>query len=72
MIPGPTDLYVKMGSVVTLTCVVSQGPHDLGTIFWYRGSNVIQPLEYHPNDVSLAYPQRISIETKWSEALTSR
>ncbi|EAA12592.4 AGAP007759-PA, partial [Anopheles gambiae str. PEST] len=37
IILGPTDLYVKMGSVVTLTCIISQGPHDLGTIYWYRG-----------------------------------
>lgn len=37
VILGPTDLYVKMGSIVTLTCVISQGPHDLGTINWHRG-----------------------------------
>ncbi|ETN57867.1 hypothetical protein AND_010559 [Anopheles darlingi] len=37
VILGPTDLYVKMGSIVTLTCIISQGPHDLGTIYWYRG-----------------------------------
>lgn len=36
---GPSDLYVKMGSKVILTCVISQGPHDLGTILWYRGNN---------------------------------
>lgn len=35
---GPSDLYVKTGSIVTLTCVVSQGPHELGTIYWYRGN----------------------------------
>lgn len=34
---GQSDLYVKMGSIVVLTCVISQGPHDLGTIMWYRG-----------------------------------
>lgn len=38
MILGPTDLYVKMGSIVTLACVISQGPHDLGTIYWHRGN----------------------------------
>lgn len=26
-----------MGSKVILTCVISQGPHDLGTIAWHRG-----------------------------------
>lgn len=36
-IHGPRDLYVKMGSLVTLACKVSQGPHELGTIHWYRG-----------------------------------
>uniref|UniRef100_A0A182V1D0 Ig-like domain-containing protein n=1 Tax=Anopheles merus TaxID=30066 RepID=A0A182V1D0_ANOME len=72
IILGPSDLYVKMGSVVTLTCIISQGPHDLGTIYWYRGSNLVQPIELHPNDPSLAYPHRISVELKWTEALTSR
>lgn len=38
---GPTDIYVKMGSEVVLTCIVSQGPHELGTIYWYRGKCII-------------------------------
>lgn len=37
IISGQSDLYVKMGSKVILTCVISQGPHDLGTIAWHRG-----------------------------------
>lgn len=37
VVVGPTDIYVKMGSEVILTCIVSQGPHELGTIYWYRG-----------------------------------
>jgi len=37
IILGQSDLYVKMGSKINLTCVISQGPHDLGTISWYRG-----------------------------------
>lgn len=37
LILGPTDIYVKIGSAVTLTCIITQGPHDLGTIYWYRG-----------------------------------
>lgn len=37
VIPGPSDIYVKQGSEVVLTCVVSQGPHELGQIFWLRG-----------------------------------
>lgn len=36
---GPSDIYVKVGSQVILTCIVSQGPHELGTIFWYRGKD---------------------------------
>ncbi|KAJ8974312.1 hypothetical protein NQ317_010907 [Molorchus minor] len=34
---GPTDLHVKAGSSITLTCMINQGPHDLGTVFWYKG-----------------------------------
>lgn len=41
-IHGPRDLYVKMGSLVTLSCKVSQGPHELGTIHWYRGEHVTE------------------------------
>lgn len=37
MIPGPSDIYVKQGSAVVLTCIVSQGPHELGQILWLRG-----------------------------------
>lgn len=35
---GPADLYVKSGSDINLTCNISQGPHELGNIFWYKGS----------------------------------
>lgn len=34
---GPSDLYVKSGSEITLVCKLQQGPHDLGTIYWYKG-----------------------------------
>lgn len=37
VVVGPTDIYIKSGSEVILTCIVSQGPHELGTIYWYRG-----------------------------------
>ncbi|KXJ74429.1 hypothetical protein RP20_CCG013664 [Aedes albopictus] len=72
LILGPTDIYVKIGSAVTLTCIITQGPHDLGTIYWYRGTNIIKPTETHPNETSIAYPPRISVDLKWTEALTSR
>uniref|UniRef100_A0A1B0BKP6 Ig-like domain-containing protein n=1 Tax=Glossina palpalis gambiensis TaxID=67801 RepID=A0A1B0BKP6_9MUSC len=35
-IMGPTDLYVKSGSDINLTCKILQGPHELGNIFWYK------------------------------------
>ncbi|XP_055641823.1 uncharacterized protein LOC129778752 isoform X2 [Toxorhynchites rutilus septentrionalis] len=72
LIVGPTDVYVKIGSAVTLTCVITQGPHDLGTICCYRGTSIITPTETHPNETSITYPSRISVELKWTEALTSR
>ncbi|XP_058446688.1 zwei Ig domain protein zig-8-like [Malaya genurostris] len=72
LILGPTDIYVKIGSAVTLTCIITQGPHDLGTIYWYRGTSTIKPTETHPNETSIAYPPRISVDLKWTEALTSR
>ena len=34
---GPSDLYVKSGSDINLTCRIMQGPHELGNIFWYKG-----------------------------------
>lgn len=37
VIHGPSDLYVKSGSEITLNCKLQQGPHDLGTIYWYKG-----------------------------------
>lgn len=34
---GTADLYVKTGSDIILTCKISKGPHELGTVFWYKG-----------------------------------
>ncbi|KDR20886.1 hypothetical protein L798_03257, partial [Zootermopsis nevadensis] len=69
-IMGPADLYVKTGSSVTLACVICQGPHDLGTVFWYRGAAIIQ----QPVTITdQAQPQpRVVIETDWTDHLTSR
>jgi hypothetical protein len=67
-IMGPADLYVKTGSSVSLTCVISQGPHDLGTVFWYRGSAII-----HQPVLTTGQPQpRVRIDTDWTDHLTSR
>lgn len=67
---GPADLYVKTGSSVTLTCVISQGPHDLGTVFWYRGAAIIQQPVMITDQ---AQPQpRVRIDIDWTDHLTSR
>ena len=44
---GPSDLYVKSGSEITLICKLQQGPHDLGTIYWYKGKSMIYKLLRH-------------------------
>ncbi|KAH0818138.1 hypothetical protein GEV33_004653 [Tenebrio molitor] len=59
-----SDLHVKAGSSVTLTCVINQGPHDLGTVFWYKGTEIVQTLQPHVNDadsVTRVTVQRIEI-----------
>ncbi|XP_055299069.1 zwei Ig domain protein zig-8-like [Sitodiplosis mosellana] len=72
VIPGPSDIYVKQGSEVVLTCVVSQGPHELGQIFWLRGKQMIDPkTRYHLNDI-FEYPDRITISTESGDVLQSR
>lgn len=60
---GPGDLHVKAGSSVTLTCVISQGPHDLGTVFWYKGSDIVETFTSHPNDADVI-SDRLSIQVK--------
>lgn len=67
---GATDVYVKTGSLVTLTCLMSQGPHDLGTVAWYRDHQPVVTSARNENDID-AEP-RINVETEWSDALTSR
>ncbi|XP_048512582.1 zwei Ig domain protein zig-8 isoform X2 [Athalia rosae] len=67
---GPADIYVKTGSVLTLTCLMSQGPHDLGTVAWYHGSHPVLASPPGSNDVALE--PRVAVDTEWSDALTSR
>ncbi|XP_023287558.1 zwei Ig domain protein zig-8 [Orussus abietinus] len=69
-IGGPPDIYVKTGSLLTLTCMMSQGPHDLGTVAWYLGDRLIVTSAHSENDVN--DEPRITVETEWSDALTSR
>ncbi|KRT78301.1 Immunoglobulin, partial [Oryctes borbonicus] len=71
---GPSDLHVKAGSSITLTCIIKQGPHDLGTVFWYRGSDILD-VTPHPNDASAAAANtadRIMIQNQWTDGLTSQ
>ncbi|XP_066587707.1 zwei Ig domain protein zig-8-like [Prorops nasuta] len=67
---GPPDIYVKTGSLLTLTCLMSQGPHDLGTVAWFRGSQPVVTSPASENDID-SQP-RINVETEWSDALASR
>ncbi|VEN61546.1 unnamed protein product, partial [Callosobruchus maculatus] len=66
---GPSDLHVKAGSSITLTCLISQGPHDLGTVFWYKGDNIIESSAANENDIDI---NRISIKNHWIDGLTSK
>ncbi|KAF7280972.1 hypothetical protein GWI33_005305 [Rhynchophorus ferrugineus] len=59
---GSTDLHVKVGSSVTLTCSVNKGPHDLGSIFWYKENEILQEDHLH----------RMTIKNQWTDGLTSK
>ncbi|XP_037941880.1 zwei Ig domain protein zig-8-like [Teleopsis dalmanni] len=66
---GPSDLYVKSGSDINLTCKIMQGPHELGNIFWYKGNDIID-MTTNQNEIDSG--NRISLENDWSDGLTSR
>ncbi|BFG06103.1 zwei Ig domain protein zig-8 [Drosophila madeirensis] len=66
---GPSDLMVKTGSDINLTCKIMQGPHELGNIFWYKGSEMLDGKGENEIDSSMA---RIRVEDDWSDGLTSR
>uniref|UniRef100_A0A1I8N3M9 Ig-like domain-containing protein n=1 Tax=Musca domestica TaxID=7370 RepID=A0A1I8N3M9_MUSDO len=66
---GPTDLYVKSGSDINLTCKIMQGPHELGNIFWYKGLEIIDT-STNQNEIDSGI--RITTENDWSDGLTSR
>lgn len=38
---GNTELFIKSGSDIRLTCVASQTPEPPSYIYWYKGSRVI-------------------------------
>ncbi|XP_031629957.1 zwei Ig domain protein zig-8 [Contarinia nasturtii] len=68
---GTADLYVKTGSDINLTCKISKGPHELGTIFWYKGNEIID-LITQENDIYSENVQRITVDTDWADGLISR
>uniref|UniRef100_A0A182RUE2 Ig-like domain-containing protein n=1 Tax=Anopheles funestus TaxID=62324 RepID=A0A182RUE2_ANOFN len=68
---GPSDIFVKSGSEITMVCIIQQGPHELGTVFWYKGNTLVEPLAQE-NDIHSGDRGRITIETDWTDALTSR
>lgn len=47
---------------MSVTCVISQGPHDLGSVSWYRDTDMLH----------VQTERRMRIDTDWTEALTSR
>ncbi|KYQ60128.1 Hemicentin-2, partial [Trachymyrmex zeteki] len=40
-INGNSELYIKSGSDINLTCIVLQTPEPPSFIYWYKGDNVI-------------------------------
>lgn len=65
---GPQELYVKEDSEVSMRCELSQGPHDLGTIFWYLG-NV--PVYTDQASLQSVRQPRVSVHTEWVDGLKS-
>uniref|UniRef100_A0A1I8PKZ4 Ig-like domain-containing protein n=1 Tax=Stomoxys calcitrans TaxID=35570 RepID=A0A1I8PKZ4_STOCA len=56
IITGPSDLYVKVGSVITLTCLVSQPSiKDIGPIHWYRSEHLLTPLALNDDKAQRNY-----------------
>ncbi|CAD6998887.1 unnamed protein product [Ceratitis capitata] len=73
VIVGPADLYVKVGSVITLICHVKQPSSvtDIGPIYWYRAHYILTPFVVHPNEAAIDM-RRISMESQLGEKLQSR
>lgn len=65
---GPRELYVKEDSELSMRCELSQGPHDLGTVFWYLG-NV--PVYADPVSLQSIRQPRVSVHTEWADGLKS-
>jgi len=67
-ISGPPELYVNEDGEVSMRCELSQGPHDLGTIFWYLG-NV--PVFTDQASLQSIRQPRVSVHTEWVDGLKS-
>uniref|UniRef100_A0A336M961 CSON011720 protein n=1 Tax=Culicoides sonorensis TaxID=179676 RepID=A0A336M961_CULSO len=71
---GPNDLYVKSGSQIIINCKLTQGPHDLGSILWYKGNEIVDTSQQNSISHSSSnknFNDRISIDTDWSDGLKS-
>ncbi|XP_055311279.1 hemicentin-1 isoform X2 [Sitodiplosis mosellana] len=55
---GTADLYVKTGSDINLTCKISKGPHELGTVFWYKGSLAEHPAAMQHNSANMQFVEQ--------------
>nr|XP_023013092.1 uncharacterized protein LOC111503101 [Leptinotarsa decemlineata] len=67
---GPVDVYIQAGSSISLTCLMSQGPHDLGTVLWYKDDFLLETSEPQVNGADRL--GRVIIENQWTDGLTSR
>ncbi|GAB0090398.1 Immunoglobulin-like domain [Sergentomyia squamirostris] len=68
---GPSDLYVKSGSDINLICRLSHRLLDAGYLFWYKDA-VILEAAINANEISSDISKRITVDTDWSDGLTSR
>lgn len=51
---GPSEVYVKQGSTLSLTCLVTQAVEN-AAIFWYRDLHVIDDSSVRPVRIDLHF-----------------
>ncbi|RWS29166.1 Neurotrimin-like protein [Leptotrombidium deliense] len=49
MVGSPDDMFVRAGSVINLTCVISRSPDPPAFVFWYRNDRMIN-FDYSSDD----------------------
>ena len=59
---GPSEVYVKQGSTLSLTCLVSQAVEH-AAIFWYHDMNVIDDSNLRPVRIDLLFESATSTLT---------